>query len=87
MRANTCGFPAVKKTRMIKTRRSIRNEQSTISRNVGWREEPGCKMVEKKDSDALSGAGVVCGMPMAMTSLVRRQQRRKESCWSTICNC
>lgn len=51
---------------MINTRRSIRNEQSTINRNVGWREEPGCKIVEKKDSDTLSGAGVVCGMPVAV---------------------
>lgn len=58
MRANTWGFPAVKKARIINTRKSIKNAQSTISRNVGWREEPGCKMVEKKDSDALSGFGV-----------------------------
>jgi hypothetical protein len=58
MRANTWGFPAVKKARIINTKKSIRNAQSTISRNVGWREEPGCKMVEKKDSDALSGLGV-----------------------------
>ena len=66
---------------MINTRRSIRNEQSTINRNVGWREEPGCKMVEKKDSDTLSVAEMVCGMPMAMTSLActsaRRQQWRR----------
>jgi hypothetical protein len=31
-----------------------------MRRNVGWREEPGCKMVEKKDVDASSKVGVGC---------------------------
>lgn len=55
-----CGFPAVRNARIINTRRSIRNAQSTMRRNVGWREEPGCKMVEKKDVDASSKVGVGC---------------------------
>jgi hypothetical protein len=53
IKAKMCTFPDVRKVRVIRTSRSEANAPSRTSRKVGWRDEPGVRMVSKKDAAAM----------------------------------
>jgi len=54
--AKICIFPAVMNASAVNTARRDANAPSTMSKKVGFKDEPGLRMVEKKDS-SLSGDG------------------------------
>ena len=57
MRANMCGFPDVRKARLSRMTRRTANAPSTIARKVGCNDDPGLRILLKKDSSGFSPVG------------------------------
>jgi hypothetical protein len=53
--ANMCIFPAVMNASAMNTTKRNANAPSTMSRKVGCKDEPGLRMVDKKDSSSSGG--------------------------------
>lgn len=54
MRANICGLPEVTYAKPRSTQKRQANAPSRIAKNVGLRDDPGFKILEKKDSSLSS---------------------------------
>jgi len=67
--ANIWGFCAVKNTRVTRTSKRHKNAVSTMSRKVGWREEPGSSIVEIINPSSPSASG------RWWMSILRRQKK------------
>jgi hypothetical protein len=57
--AKMCTFPAVRNARLIRTKKSAANAPSRTRRKVGWSDEPGVRMVSKKDDSDKSTSSLL----------------------------
>lgn len=71
MRANICRLPEVMYAKPRSTQKRQANAPSRIAKNVGLRDDPGFKILEKKDSSLSS-------LLDAMVAVTRRVNRQAD---------